>query len=773
LSSPAWVELRSELDHFIHNVDFFKRWQWMLYLREIETEYFENLPWKPLHLAAFLGVTSWAQHLIAGGHSLAERSGGVTPLLAAGLKADNPSMLKLLLEHGADPNDADGRNGTPCLHRWLYHDQSYEAVKLFIDHGADPAMKNSTGQVPVHYFAVHAHDDPESSEVLKLLITSGQRSKEIINTEDLWKSTPLHHLLGRREVPKELLKQFLSQGADVNVDDYDSLRPLQMASCWGDTDVVKILLPEVTQVDDPDRHGRTALHEAARAGHREIVEILINDKGANPNVKDFHDRTPLLFACLSDTGGRIEDSRRTIKYLVETLHQRGLSFSDINSATKRNRTPLRQAAACGYNDILEDLLHMLSNSNANTTAVVNEADTRGKRTALHCAAAGGHSECVRLLLDFGADVRITDKLEKTALQLCYEQWALTNQQRFEDTALLLCAQDPSATVRDAELPAIAATNNSRKMLEKLAALNVDLARPDQYGWTPLTLAGRSRSFEAKVYLEGYFARDAQLPSRWLDPDGCVSLSESGLDITYIDKDTKAVLTSDKPLPAHLSEFYFEIRSVLAPEIKNDPKIFPIMAIGFCTLGAAGLEFPGWPPLNRTLSTRSWAYHGDDGGFFDGVAARGMDRASPYRPGDTVGCGIDLEEGRLWFTLNGTRLEKEFSGVGGRLFPVVGLEDNVVLETRFTKPFFSDDVAVSADAHAKVGGSTVVTQENAGKEYTVDENADENKPGNENAHEEHSEEEPADNKDLMEVQASVGAEREDGKVEAPGKEKVAS
>jgi hypothetical protein len=26
LSSPAWVELRSELDHFIHNVDFFKRW---------------------------------------------------------------------------------------------------------------------------------------------------------------------------------------------------------------------------------------------------------------------------------------------------------------------------------------------------------------------------------------------------------------------------------------------------------------------------------------------------------------------------------------------------------------------------------------------------------------------------------------------------------------------------------------------------------------------------------------------------------------------------
>jgi ankyrin repeat protein len=763
-SSPAWAELRSELDRFIHDVDFFKRWQWMLFLREIETEYFNDLPWKPLHLASFLGLTSWAQHLIAGGHSLAEKSGGVTPLIAAGLKAGNASMLQLLLEHGADPNDTDDKVGTPCLHRWLCHDQSYKAVKLFIDHGADPTMGNPNGQIAVHYLAVYGHDDPEASEVLKLLITSGPRSEKIINTEDLWKSTPLHHLLSRREVPKELLNQFILQGADVNVDDYTSLRPLQDASHWGDIDVVKLLLPKVTHVDDPDRHGRTALHEAARAGHREIVELLINDKGADPNIKDFHDRTPLFFAFLSDPSGRVGESRRTIKFLLETLHQRGFSPSDINSATKRNRTPLRQAAACGFNDILEDLLHMLSNSNANTPAAVNAADTREGQTALHCAAAGGHSECVQLLLDSGADVRIADKSDKTALQLCYEQWALTNRQCFEDTALLLCAQDPSAAVRDAELPAIAATNNSRKMLEKLAALNVDLARPDQFGWTPLKLAKRSRSFEAKGYLEEYFARDAQLPSRWLDPDGCASLSESGLDITYIDKFAKAVLTSDRPLPAHLSKFYFEIRSVLAPEIKKDPKSFPIMAIGFCTLGAAGLEFPGWPPLNRTFSTRSWAYHGDDGGFFDGVAPRGMDHASPYQPGNTVGCGIDLEEGRMWFTLNGKRLDKEFLGVGGRLFPVVGLEENVVLETRFTEPFFSDDVAESADAHAKLGGPRVMTQKTAGKKYIGNENADESNPGNENARGGDVENKLAVNKTPVEVQASIGAERDDGAME---------
>ena len=752
-SSPAWEELKRELDRFVQNDDFFKRWQWMLFLREIETEFFTDLPWKPLHLASFLGLTSWAQHLIAGGHSLTERSGGVTPLLAAGLKADNLDILESLLEHGADPNDTDDRVDTPCLHRWLRRDQSYKAMKLFIDHGADPTKENPNRGIAMHYLAAYAHDDPEASDVLKLLITSKHRSKEeIINAPDEWKMTPLHHLLGRREVPKELLKDFILQGADVNLDDDTSLRPLQNASYWGDIDVVQILLPTVTHVDDPDNHGRTALHEAAWAGHRALVEILINDKGADPNVKDFHGRTPLFFACLSDPSGRVGDSHGTIKFLIETLHQKGLSFADINSATKRNRTPLRQAAARGFKDVVEDLLHMLRNSGADAAAVLNGADILKGRTALHCAAARGHQECVRLLLDFGADVRIQDKSEKTALQLCYEQWALTNRQEFEDTALLLCDKDPSAAVGDAELPAIAATNNSRKLLERLTAINVDLARPDQYGWTPLALARRSRSFEAKGYLEEYFARDAQLPSRWLDPGDVASLSESGLNITYIDRDVKAVLTSDKPLPAHLTEFYFEIRSVSAPEIKDDPKDFPIMAIGFCTLGAAGLEFPGWPPLKRDFSTRSWAWHGDDGGHFDGISPRGMDHGSRYRAGDTVGCGIDLEEGRMWFTLNGKRQEKEFLGVGGRLFPVVGLHGSVVLETRFAKPFFMDDGAEGADGCAKKGETTETTNENAHDKSLE----------NDSAHEE-----PAEQTNAGEVQASSGAGQETGAAGSQG------
>ena len=44
-------------------------------------------------------------------------------------------------------------------------------------------------------------------------------------------------------------------------------------------------------------------------------------------------------------------------------------------------------------------------------------------------------------------------------------------------------------------------------------------------------------------------------------------------------------------------------------------------------------------------------------------------------------------GRMWFTQNGKLLEKELSGVRGRLLPLLGLKDSVDVETNFgARPF---------------------------------------------------------------------------------------
>lgn len=78
---------------------------------------------------------------------------------------------------------------------------------------------------------------------------------------------------------------------------------------------------------------------------------------------------------------------------------------------------------------------------------------------------------------------------------------------------------------------------------------------------------------------------------------------------------------------------------------------------------------------------------------------------PYRVGDTVGCGVDLITRTIWYTRNGTKLESGFENVQGRLFPVLGLSDDVCLETNFTGPFKWKGEAGSED----VGEENTVTQ----------------------------------------------------------------
>ena len=59
-------------------------------------------------------------------------------------------MIRLLLEHGADPNAKDDRGWTP-LHRAAFHCNDV-ATRILIDHGADLTIKNNEGRTPSDVF---------------------------------------------------------------------------------------------------------------------------------------------------------------------------------------------------------------------------------------------------------------------------------------------------------------------------------------------------------------------------------------------------------------------------------------------------------------------------------------------------------------------------------------------------------------------------------------------------------------------------------------------
>jgi len=96
------------------------------------------------------------------------------------------------------------------------------------------------------------------------------------------------------------------------------------------------LMPHVLQfdvLDEPDRHGFTALQWAAWEGHLEVAQLLLSS-GAKVNVADSDLQTPLYNAALEGHGG-----------IVSLLLRYNAA---VDQADADGETPLAVAAARGY-----------------------------------------------------------------------------------------------------------------------------------------------------------------------------------------------------------------------------------------------------------------------------------------------------------------------------------------------------------------------------------------------------------------------------------------
>ena len=110
--------------------------------------------WSPdgftaLHYAAFFGQEDSARTLLERGAAvgLVARNANihVTPLHSAASGA-HPGIVRLLLEHGADPNTGQDGGFTP-LHSAAANDDR-ESVEALLEAGADPALTNDEGKTP-------------------------------------------------------------------------------------------------------------------------------------------------------------------------------------------------------------------------------------------------------------------------------------------------------------------------------------------------------------------------------------------------------------------------------------------------------------------------------------------------------------------------------------------------------------------------------------------------------------------------------------------------
>ena len=207
------------------------------------------------------------------------------------------------------------------------------AVALLLENGADPNVKEqSKGWTALIWAASDGKDN-----VVEALL----KAEDIkVDERDSKGRTALSH--AAKKGNEGAIDLLLGAGADPNASDSRGRSPLMYAARMGrDGSVAKLLAAANIQVDAQSARGRTALIEAARKGHDKIMGRLLA-AGADPNLKDFNERNPLMHASMR---GKVNIVKELLK-INEVLEK-------INEQDKDKKTAFLLAEEEGYQQVAE------------------------------------------------------------------------------------------------------------------------------------------------------------------------------------------------------------------------------------------------------------------------------------------------------------------------------------------------------------------------------------------------------------------------------------
>ncbi|MEO5565959.1 MAG: ankyrin repeat domain-containing protein, partial [Luteimonas sp.] len=193
-------------------------------------------------------------------------------------------LLRALIGRGIDLN-ATHAGMTPLLAatRDSWHGRP-EAVMTLLANGADPRARDNEGNTPLHHAA--RSSDPGVAALLR----DAAAELEVCNNDGL---TPMGVACASGNW--RLARFLLERGAKAQSDEATPALIAAASVEEDDAAGVQLLLKHKARVDARDAHGRSALHEAAFAGHTEIIQALLAAH-ADPQARDSKGRTPLLAA---------------------------------------------------------------------------------------------------------------------------------------------------------------------------------------------------------------------------------------------------------------------------------------------------------------------------------------------------------------------------------------------------------------------------------------------------------------------------------------------
>jgi ankyrin repeat protein len=307
------------------------------------------------------------------------------------------SMVKSLLERGADPDKLDS-SGWPPICRAIEQDH-YKVVELLIQHNANlEIVDNVDGQAeymnraavkslsklialpekmffrktPVFWALSH-----KRRKILELLIDNGANI-EAVETELGW--TPLHLALGMWD--ESLVSFMITKGADVKKKDAFKRTPLHTAVNCRDDIMGKQIIDAGGMNDEQDLADMTPLWVAVSWRNEAAVRLLLKH-GAKPNVikKTGCSLFNYAFGKIEYAFSNKDQSINIIALLLE-------AGADVNEVDPRGGSPLHWAVLSEQKDMVSLFLKH--------GAKIGAKDSKG-RTPLRIARDMGYKEIAELL----------------------------------------------------------------------------------------------------------------------------------------------------------------------------------------------------------------------------------------------------------------------------------------------------------------------------------------------------------------------------------------
>jgi len=268
--------------------------------------------WTPLHYAARENALDAAKALVEGGANLGLADpDGATALVIAIINAHD-ELAALLIEAGADPNIAD-QSGTAALyaavdmHRLaIGHGRpnprpvglldAADIVRLLLEHGANPnAELVQTMMQRQHTFGDGALGKGATPllraaksgdiEVVKALVAAGANPRHAMPNG----ATALMYAAGLGWRNGSALAPSYDQGSEAEA-----------------IETIEFLLTQGLSLRDQDKDGNTALHLAVAGRASEpIITYLVKEAQADPSIRNAKDQTVLALAKAKRDGAAV------------------------------------------------------------------------------------------------------------------------------------------------------------------------------------------------------------------------------------------------------------------------------------------------------------------------------------------------------------------------------------------------------------------------------------------------------------------------------------